>query len=268
MKLWGGLLLCSPLPFSCPCLPLPPSPRATSHTPPPLLHPISSSPLTLVSPDVSIGQSNWFIWPTPPISAAAKMPNRHIFPESSQTLPPTRAPSLAPALSHFGTLVWQKTIPPPVGFVSCWPRTRPFDRAKTAKYCCRGWGSSFTDELRAALPRHLVLIKIIFFLSVFLSRLKKRFERNRILEWVPNKFPFPKGQVFSKASSGNLQQFIKKRQLYLWPISCIIWMSSEVLESSLFLKCLEALQHIWCLTNIPKHTNLFNFHSATSAFWI
>lgn len=40
---------------------------------------------------------------------------------------------------------------------------------------------SFTDELRA-LRRHLVLIKVIFFSSVFLSRLKKRFECNRILE--------------------------------------------------------------------------------------
>lgn len=159
-----------------------------------------------------------------------------------------------------------KTIPLLVGFVFC--SSHAGDRARNTKYSCRGWDSSFMYELRAALCRHLVLIKIIFFLSVFLSRLKKRFEHNRILEWVPNKFPFPKGQVFSKASSGNLQQFIKKRQLYLWPISCIIWMSSEVLESSLFLKCLEAVQHIWCLTSIPNHTNLFNFHSVTSAFCI
>lgn len=91
-------------------------------------------------------------------------------------------PSMCPALSSFSTLIQQKTIPPPVGFVSCWPHAGPFDRAKTTKYGCQGRDTSFADELGAALRRHLVLIKIIFFLSVFLPRLKKRFEHNRTLE--------------------------------------------------------------------------------------
>lgn len=189
-------------------------------------------------PDASRCQSNWFIWPVSPrtIEPLSFLQQQKYQIITFATAAPDGLPTLCSAVSAHTSGRKPSLLQAASSPNDPTPSTKP----RNTKQWCRGWDGPLTDQL-GALHRHLVLIKIIFFLSVFLSRLKKRSERNLILEWFPNKFPFPQGQVFFTASSGNLQQFIKKRQLYLWPISCIIQMSSEVLESSLYLKCLEAL---------------------------